>query len=418
MFPKWKVRLFKQKKLNDWIDLLESSLSGFFGLMPIVLPRFAVGVLFFVLKQFASAKPDGENLALLCLRSLPNNPTTEMDLCLWDVAKKIQNDPTSLQFFQEHTPSDLAQLYSTKQMPNAASIAIDSFLKTYGMRGLSEIDFGQPRWRENTVPLMEMIKNYLHITDEKYAPDFLFTSGVKEAERATEQVGSLIGYPFLVRFINSRVRAVFGLREVPKFTIIRIMGIVRSGILREASHLVSENVLDAKEDIFYLHVEELRSLANSEPHDWKSLVKSRREMMKIEAKRKRLPLVLVSDGRIFYDGPSSINSNDPNVICGEAVSPGAVEGIVRIVHNPMESNLKPGEILVCHGTDPAWTPLFLLSKALITEVGGMMTHGSVVAREYGIPAVVGISNITDVLKTGQRVKVDGSNGQVIILEPN
>merc|ERR1711862_76235 len=154
-------------------------------------------------------------------------------------------------------------------------------------------------------------------------------------------------------------------------------------------------------------------------NDWKTVVSSRKNVMRSELKRKRLPLVILSDGRVYYEGPSSSsnnNNNDPNLLSGEAVSPGSVAGIVKIVNDPYNANLKSGEVLVCHGTDPAWTPLFLLSCALITEIGGMMTHGSVVAREYGIPAVVGISNATDVLKNGQRVRVDGSNGQVVILE--
>ena len=101
---------------------------------------------------------------------------------------------------------------------------------------------------------------------------------------------------------------------------------------------------------------------------------------------------------------------------GSPVSPGLVEGKTRVVLNPHNANLSPGEILVCPGTDPAWTPLFLAAGGLVMEVGGMMTHGAIVAREYGIPAVVGVDRATTRLRTGQRIRLDGTSGQILLLE--
>jgi pyruvate,water dikinase len=120
---------------------------------------------------------------------------------------------------------------------------------------------------------------------------------------------------------------------------------------------------------------------------------------------------------VFYEGTgvSAETSGDPNQIKGTPVSPGVVEGIVRVVFDPADTHLQPGDILVCPGTDPAWTPLFLAAGGLITEVGGLMTHGSVVAREYGIPAVVGVHQATQRLQTGQRVRVDGSSGRIVVV---
>ncbi|MDD5369090.1 MAG: PEP-utilizing enzyme, partial [Anaerolineaceae bacterium] len=100
---------------------------------------------------------------------------------------------------------------------------------------------------------------------------------------------------------------------------------------------------------------------------------------------------------------------------GSPVSPGSVEGNVRVVLDPRHAALLPGEILVCPGTDPSWTPLFLTAGGLVMEVGGLMTHGSVVAREYGIPAVVGVHRATTRLKTGQRIRIDGSSGKIVVL---
>jgi pyruvate,water dikinase len=125
--------------------------------------------------------------------------------------------------------------------------------------------------------------------------------------------------------------------------------------------------------------------------------------------------VLVSDGRAFYEGVGA-GTDTGDVITGSPVSPGVVEGVVHVIFNPHETQLAPGEILVCPGTDPAWTPLFMVAGGLITEVGGMMTHGSVVAREYGIPAVVGVHQATTRLKTGQRIRMDGTAGKISILD--
>src|SRR6185503_12385520 len=134
-----------------------------------------------------------------------------------------------------------------------------------------------------------------------------------------------------------------------------------------------------------------------------------------ENRRKQVPRVLVSDGRAYYEGLGS-ESDTGDIITGSPVSPGVAEGIVHVIFDPRGARLAPGEVLVCPGTDPAWTPLFMVAGGLITEVGGMMTHGSVVAREYGIPAVVGVHQATTRLKDGQRVRIDGTAGKIVVLE--
>ena len=178
------------------------------------------------------------------------------------------------------------------------------------------------------------------------------------------------------------------------------------------------------------------------PEEWRELIAARQSVYERERRRTRLPRVLLSDGRTFYEGtgraiPMADRRVEPGVhvdwapgqsgameasgseagtLAGSPVSPGIAEGTVCVVLDPHGTQLKPGEILVCPGTDPAWTPLFLSAGALVMEVGGLMTHGAVVAREYGIPAVVGVHEATTRLKTGQRVRVDGSSGLVIVLD--
>ena len=132
-------------------------------------------------------------------------------------------------------------------------------------------------------------------------------------------------------------------------------------------------------------------------------------------RRRQVPRLLLSDGRAFYQGLQSSSSTSEG-FTGSPVSPGVAEGAVRVVFDPHEAGLQPGEIMVCPGTDPAWTPLFLLAAGLVMEVGGLMTHGAVVAHEYGIPAVVGVHQATQRLENGQRVRLNGSTGQIVLLD--
>ena len=213
-----------------------------------------------------------------------------------------------------------------------------------------------------------------------------------------------------------RLRTLMGGRETPKFMIIRLFGLVRAGLLASGEELVAAGIIEQADDLFYLFVDELNALAAGEQRDWKQLIQQRRAQQAREAERKLIPRLLLSDGRAVYEGTAPETAVvDEDTLLGSPVSPGVVEGVVHVVFNPHETQLAPGEILVCPGTDPAWTPLFLAAGGLVMEVGGLMTHGSVVAREYGIPAVVGVGDVTSKLQTGQRIRVDGTTGTVKLL---
>jgi pyruvate,water dikinase len=187
-------------------------------------------------------------------------------------------------------------------------------------------------------------------------------------------------------------------------------------LLQSGAELVEAGKLSRAEDIFFLQLNELKALAAGYLIDWPALVAERRALYAREQRRHQIPRVLLSDGRAFYDGIKEPSEVGAGVLVGSPVSPGVVEGVVHVVFDPHHAQLTPGEILVCPGTDPSWTPLFLAAGGLVMEVGGLMTHGSVVAREYGIPAVVGVHEATSRLQTGQRVRVDGSRGQITRLD--
>jgi pyruvate,water dikinase len=299
---------------------------------------------------------------------------------------------------------------------------VAQFLERYGSRGLAEIDFGRTRWRDDPTPLMQALQSYLRIDDERLAPDAVFRRGEQSALEALSRLETAArrspgGWlkARLVGWLARRVRALLGLRESPKFFIIRLMGLLHAGLLESGRECVLAGQLSRADDLFFLRLPELDALAAGEPRDWPALVAARRATFEREQLRRQIPRVLLSDGTAIYEGLGSAAAADGDALRGEPVSPGVAEGLVHVVLDPHATQLAPGEILVCPGTDPAWTPLFLAAGGLVTEVGGLMTHGSVVAREYGIPAVVGVDRATERLRTGQRIRLDGSTGQIQVL---
>ncbi|HEY5901684.1 MAG TPA: PEP/pyruvate-binding domain-containing protein, partial [Anaerolineales bacterium] len=361
-------------------------------------------------------------LVLEVTRGLPHNVTTEMDLALWETAQDIRRDPESARRFASGSAPELAQMYLHGSLPGAAQRAVARFMERYGMRGVGEIDLGNPRWREQPEPIMQTLLSYLQITDENLAPDVLFANGARAAEAAIDTLAERarsqpVGWlkEKLVRGAGRRVRALMGSRESPKFYAIKVMGLARQELLEVGQQFVTAGIIDQPDDLCFLYVSELDALSKREPRAWRALIASRRLDFDREARRRQVPRVLVSDGRAIYEGFGS-ETEAADVITGSPVSPGVVEGVVHVVFDPQEARLMPGEILVCPGTDPAWTPLFMAAGGLVTEVGGMMTHGSVVAREYGIPAVVGVHDATRRLKDGQKIRLDGSAGKITLMD--
>lgn len=392
-------------------------------MLPTLLPGIMSGLApLQILVRLASGIDHGSELVYELTRGLPHNVTTEMDLELWAVSRVIEGDRQALHHFETSTVEVLSDEYLTGKLPPAAQQSLEGFMQTYGMRGVAEIDILSPRWKENPVHIFQVLKSYLERDELSASPETIFRSGAEKARQASEVLirrfrqarGGAIKAR-LARFLVKRVRELAGLRELPKFTIVRSLIEARSPLLITGQKLADEGKLSRADDIFFLHVWELKEFAAGGLSEARRLIEQRRQVYNRELLRKRVPRIMLSDGTCFYEGPGSSNSDQENMLSGSPVSAGVVEGTVRVILDPHGSRLLPGEILVCPATDPAWTPLFLAAGGLVMEVGGMMTHGSVVAREYGIPAVVGVNQVTTLLKTGQRIRVDGSHGLVQIL---
>ena len=391
------------------------------------------------LRRLVGGLPGGDHLALEVMRGLPHNVTTEMDLALWDAARVIQGDAQGKAFFETHPAQELATVYQAGDLPPAAQAAVDRFMRVYGVRGVGEIDLGRKRWREDPTPVMQSLTSYLKIEQPEAAPDAVFGRGAGSARAAVEKLqGRLRGVKGgwwkapLAGWLAHRARELAGLRETPKFTIIRIFGEMRGALLDAGKVWAAAGWLEQAEDIAFLRVAELDRLgkeaaglvgesqsereAEQAKKDWQKRVAERRAIYAREERRRQAPRLLLGDGTAVYEGVGGFARDGDKVLLGSPVSSGQVEGRVHVVLDPFSAQLQPGEILVCPGTDPAWTPLFLSAGGLVMEVGGLMTHGSVVAREYGIPAVVGVGQATLRLQTGMRVRVDGSVGRVEILD--
>jgi pyruvate,water dikinase len=357
------------------------------------------------------------DLILELTRGLPHNPTTQMDLDLWELARGIKKDPRLVQEFSQTDAHELAACYQSGTLSEPGRVLIDHFLDQYGARGLGEVDMGRPRWVEDPTHVFEVLSSYLLIEEER-APDIVFARGEAAAQAALDRLVAGLrrtrgGWRKArqVRFFAGRMRELMGARENPKFFAVRLFGLVRAALLQAGADLARSGDLQQADDLVFLSFSEIRDFATGDPRDWRQLIAARREANQRESMRRQLPRLLLSDGRAFYEGMISEGDSE-TMLSGSPVSPGSVEGSVRVVFNPREANLLPGEIMVCPGTDPSWTPLFLTAGGLVMEVGGMMTHGAVVAREYGIPAIVGVDQATRRLQTGERIRMDGSTGRI------
>ena len=346
----------------------------------------------------------------IVLRGLPFNPTTEMDLELWAIACRTRADAASRAALAGRAPEELSADFRQGALPAVLQGELATFLERYGHRAIAEIDLGLPRWSEDPAHLLGAIANYQRLDSEALAPDAQFARGAREAEAMIATLLSRVHGPrrVLARAFLRRVRALAGVREAPKFHVIRVFARGRAILGPIGESLAGAGRLAAADDIWFLTLPEARRSVAGE--DLRGVVAARRAEYRREMRRRHVPRVLLSDGtdaEAAYAAPAA-----DGAIRGAPASPGIARGVAHVLRSPAGARLEPGEVLVAPATDPGWTPLFLTASALVMEMGGMMSHGAVVAREYGIPAVVGVPNATERIATGERIVVDGSAGTV------
>ena len=350
--------------------------------------------------------------------SAPNNITSQMGLALMDVADVIRPLPDVVAFLRDVTGDDFLDELAEVPGGRAAHDAITAYLDRYGMRCAGEIDITRPRWSEQPTALVPLLLGNV----DNLAPGEAgrrFEDG-RRAAHAKEQdvlrrLRELPGGPAkaaeTTRMID-RVRTFIGYREHPKYAMVSRYFIYKQALLGQAQRLVDAGALAARDDIFFLRFDELRDVVRTGTVD-AQLIATRQSEYRTAA-TVTPPRVLTSDGEALT-GRYRRDDVPAGALTGLAVSAGTVEGRARIVVDMAHAAVEPGDILVTAFTDPSWSPLFVAVAGLVTEVGGLMTHGAVIAREYGLPAVVGVEHATRLIRDGQRIRVHGADGYVEIL---
>jgi phosphoenolpyruvate synthase/pyruvate phosphate dikinase len=366
------------------------------------------------LQEWLGEKNAADTLTL----SAPGNVSSEMGLALLDVADVIRPHPEVVAFLagveDEGFLDELPKLAGGTE----ARDAIEAYLERYGMRCVGEIDITRPRWRERPSTLVPVILDNVR-NFEPGAAERRFEHGRQRAQQKEQDVLSrLQALPDgdqkagQAKRMIDRVRTFIGYREYPKYGIVSRLFIYKQALLAEAGRLVRAGLLPEPEDVFYLTFGELRDVVRSKQAD-NRLIQRRKDAFR-SYHALTPPRVLTSDGEAVTgayrrgDGPAG-------ALIGVPVSAGTVEGRARVILDLAAADLEAGDILVTTFTDPSWSPLLVGIAGLVTEVGGLMTHGAVIAREYGLPAVVGVQQATRLIRDGQRIRVHGTDGYVEIL---
>ncbi|HAZ48790.1 MAG TPA: phosphoenolpyruvate synthase [Cyanobacteria bacterium UBA11369] len=359
-----------------------------------------------------------KNVADTLSQSVPNNITSSMGLALLNVADVIRPYPEVIAYLQQVKDDrfldELVQFNGGQETQDA----INAYLNKYGMRCVGEIDITRIRWTEKPTAIVPMILNNIK-NFEPGESDRKFEQGRQSAlQKEQELLDRLKQLPDgeqkakETKRMISLVRNFIGYREYPKYGMINRYFVYKQALLKEAEQLVQANVIHEKEDIYYLTFEEFREVVSTNKLDYQ-IVNTRKDEYKLYEKLTP-PRVITSDGEIVA-GKYKRENLPAAAIVGLSVSSGIIEGRARVILNMEDADLEDGDILVTSFTDPSWTPLFVSIKGLVTEVGGLMTHGAVIAREYGLPAVVGVDNATKLIEDKQRIRVHGTEGYVEIL---
>ncbi|MBC2370222.1 phosphoenolpyruvate synthase [Listeria booriae] len=358
------------------------------------------------------------NVADTLSQSVDNNITAEMGLELLDVADAIRPYPEVITFLQNTKDPNFLEKLGDIQGREVARDAITTYLDKYGMRCAGEIDISRTRWSEDPTILIPMIlsniKNF-----QPNASHQKFEQARKEAlQKEQDLLARLKNLPdgeqkaAKTKEVITVLRNLTGYREYPKYGMINRYFVYKQALLKEAAQLVQAGIIKEPEDIFYLNFEELHEVVRTEQLDYTIITTRKADYNQFD--KLTPPRVLTSDGEIIT-GKYKRENLPTDAIIGLPVSSGTIEGRARVILNMADANLEEGDILITPFTDPSWTPLFVSIKGLVTEVGGLMTHGAVIAREYGLPAVIGVENATTRIQDGDQIRVNGTEGYIEIL---
>ncbi len=385
-------------------------------LMSRVSPVMLGGIVAFNLGGLLLGDLSTEGERQVVLRGAPSNPTTEMNLALWELTEQVQADPAMTHLVQDTSPESLAEDYRNGNLPSRFQQGLANFLGTYGHRSVAELDLGVPRWSEDPTYVLGILASYLQLREPALSPNVQFRRASEEAEAMMAELTSRARHKswlrgLLVDFFLRRAHALGGLREMPRFCLTLLLARARALLWLVGEEMAQAERLEKTEDIFFITLPEAHDVLAGT--NLRALVRERRASYEQELARRHVPLVLLSDGTEPSVTPHIARSSEVP-LQGTPASPGVVTASARVIFDPQSAHLEHGEILVAPSTDPGWTPLFLTAGGLVMEMGGAMSHGAIVAREYGIPAVVGVQGATEHIPTGSCITIDGTTGTIVI----
>jgi pyruvate,water dikinase len=336
-------------------------------------------------------------------RGFTGNVVVEQGIALFRLAKLL--DPADFDDINR-----LAERIERREMQPEFLSDWDAFLDRFGCRGPHEMDIASPRYADDvTLALQQM--SYMAEAEAGFDPEAAHQRNVEARRRAYEELLSRSGWlrRALLRRVHRFIEAFAGTRDTPKYHAVMLTHAVRKRALIEGRRLVAEGRLDSAEDVFSLTLDDLEAAGRDPTLDLRARCTERTRFEKQLAHVTTFPQVIDSRGRIFRPPPRNERHGE---LVGAPVSPGTATGPVKVLHHPRDKPVDRGDIIVAYTTDPGWTPLFVNAAAVVLEVGGVLQHGAVVAREYGKPCVVGIDRVTTRLRDGQTVEVDGSAGVI------
>jgi pyruvate,water dikinase len=358
-------------------------------------------------KLFKGDEPEIREQLVYLERALPHNVTIEMGLGMYRLAR-----------FEEIGGCASGEEFASKLEARAFSPefleAWDAFMATYGCRSPMEMDPAAPRFYERPAQFFEQLRTLADNTDAEHNPQAIYERARAERKAAYEsllQVARQKGSRRAKRFAKDYATWVDlgGYRETPKYYVSVITDMFRKRVLEAARALVDAGRLDRPDQVFDLHMDDLDRALADPTLDLRALTAENTQFLNRFKRVRNLPRIIDSRGKILRPPGKEVGEGE---LAGEPISTGTVQGKVKVLHRPDEKPVLPGEILVARATDPGWTPLFINASGVILEVGGMLQHGALVAREYGKPCVAGIDRATSIFQDGQVVEIDGASGIV------
>jgi len=365
----------------------------------------------FLTKMFAKEDEEIRRLSDKLDRALPHNVTTEMGLKLYQLARLCRpEDVVSEAVFNRRVKG--------RAMPEDFLGAWDEFNSRFGFRGPGEIDLANPRYEDDPSLVYSQICNMSDLPSDTVNPQMQFEQNREDRVRAnqaledrTRQEG-LIKHK-LYKHLYHVVEIFGGYRESHKYYLVMGSARLRKRFLQAGKSLQEAGLIDDVNDVFFLELADVERGLSQPDADLRSVIKENKAYLDKAKGIASFPPIIDSRGAIIRPPRKQAQ---PGELAGDSISAGTVRGPVKIMRYPSEKKVDPGDILVIHSADPSWTPLFLTAGGVLLEVGGLLQHGSIIAREYGKPCIVGIEGLLDKVKDGEIVEMNGAEGIVKLTE--